>query len=239
MDKEVSTHDRLNEQLAAAARLRMQASADPSIARKRNQLREWQSQRLAATHADLLADKRYHAAAAFFLDELYGTKDTTGRDADVARVVPTLSKFLPESGVETVADAMELDALSEDLDAAMAVALGKRIDAIDAKAYGAAYRSVGRRIDRVHQVDLIDHLGHALEKLTKRAFAGTALKMMRKPAAAVGLSDLQAFLESGYNAFRAMGNASEFLEIIVSRERAVLEGLFAGNDGILAPGARF
>jgi fumarate hydratase class II len=112
-------------------------------------------------------------------------------------------------------------------------------DAIDAKAYGAAYRSVGRRIDRVHQVDLIDHLGHALEKLTKRAFAGTALKMMRKPAAAVGLSDLQAFLESGYNAFRAMGNASEFLEIIVSRERAVLEGLFAGNDGILAPGARF
>ena len=239
MDKEVSTHDRLNEQLAAAARLRLQASADPSIARKRNQLREWQSQRLAATHADLLADKRYHAAAAFFLDELYGTKDTTERDADVARVVPTLSKFLPESGVETVADAMELDALSEDLDAAMAIALGKRIDAIDAKAYGAAYRSVGRRIDRVHQVDLIDHLGHALEKLTKRAFAGTALKMMRKPAAAVGLSDLQAFLESGYNAFRAMGNASEFLEIIVSRERAVLEGLFAGNDGILAPGARF
>ncbi len=238
MDKEVSTHDRLNEQLATAARLRMQASADPSIARKRNQLREWQSQRLAATHADLLADKRYHAAAAFFLDELYGTKDTTQRDADVARVVPTLSKFLPESGVETVADAMELDALSEDLDASMADALGKKVDAIDAKAYGAAYRTVGRRADRVHQVELIDHLGHALEKLTKRAFAGTALKMMRKPAAAVGLSDLQAFLESGYDAFRAMGNATRFLDIIVSRERAVLEGLFAGNDMVLLPGAR-
>lgn len=238
MDKEANTHERLNERLAAAARLRMAASADASVARKRNLLRAWQSERLAATHADLLADRRYHAAAAFFLGELYGTKDTTQRDADVARVVPTLSKFLPESGVETVADAMELDALSEDLDAAMTTALGKRIDAIDAKAYGGAYRTVGRRADRVHQVELIAHLGQALEKLTKRAFAGTALKMMRKPAAAVGLSDLQAFLESGYDAFRGMGSAAEFLDIIVSRERAVLEGLFAGDDSVLAPGAR-
>lgn len=238
MDREVNTHERLSERLAAAAQLRLKAQADPSIARKRGLLRVWQSQRLAGTHADLLADKRYHAAAEFFLDELYGVKDTTRRDADIGRVVPTLSKFLPESGVETVADAMELDALSEDLDAAMALALGKRIDTIDAAAYGAAYRAVGRRGEREHQVELIGHLGHALEKLTKRAFAGTALKMMRKPAAAVGLSDLQAFLESGYDAFRAMGSATEFLETIISRERAVLDRLFAGDDSALAPGAK-
>ena len=239
MDKEVSTHDRLNEQLAAAARLRLQASADPSIARKRNQLREWQSQRLAATHADLMAEARYHAAAQFFLDELYGTKDTARRDADVARVVPTLSKFLPASGLEIVADAVELDALSEFLDAAMIAALGPRIDALDAASYGAAYRAVGRRDQREHQLDLIADLGRALDQLTRKAFAGTALKMMRKPAELAGFGELQAFLETGYDAFRLMKGADAFLDRIVTRERAVLSGLFAGNDAVLAPGYRF
>jgi len=226
---------RLNE----AAGLRAKTSANAKSARKRVVLRQWQSERLAATHADLMADARYHAAAQFFLDELYGTKDTARRDADVARVVPTLSKFLPASGLEIVADAVELDALSEFLDAAMIAALGPRIDALDAASYGAAYRAVGRRDQREHQLDLIADLGRALDQLTRKAFAGTALKMMRKPAELAGFGELQAFLETGYDAFRLMKGADAFLDRIVTRERAVLSGLFAGNDAVLAPGYRF
>ncbi|MBK8455902.1 MAG: hypothetical protein IPL47_01300 [Phyllobacteriaceae bacterium] len=237
MDKEADPTVRLLDALERASGLRTHAQANPAVARRRSALRQWQSTRLAATHADLLAAKRFHLAADFFLTELYGDKDASGRDADIARVVPTLAKYLPASGVETVADAVELDALSEDLDAAMANAIGS--GRIDAAAYGAAWRKVGRRDDRERQIDLVEHLGHALDRLTRRAFAGTALKLMRKPAAIAGFTDLQAFLETGFDAFLAMGKgADEFLEAIVSREHAILVGLFAGDDSVLASGAR-
>ena len=53
---------------------------------------------------------------------------------------------------------------------------------------------------------------------------------MRKPAILAGLGELQDFLERGYAAFLDMGGAEEFLGLVVSRERAVLEALFAGDD---------
>ena len=39
----------------------------------------------ARTHADLLASERYHDAARFFLEDLYGTKDFSACDARVRR----------------------------------------------------------------------------------------------------------------------------------------------------------
>lgn len=233
MDTKTDATSRLSERLEEAARLRAQAKNSAAASKRRALLREWQAQRLARTHADLLDHPKFDDAAQFFLTEIYGAKDMTQRDADVARVAPTLARFLPESGVETVADAVELDALSENLDAAMVEALGPRINAIDAAAYGAAYRAVGRRGDRERQVDLIAHLGHALDHLTRRAFAGTALKLMRKPAELAGFTDLQVFLETGFNAFSKMGKAGEFLRLVIRRERAILEGLFDGNDRLL------
>jgi hypothetical protein len=45
-----------------------------------------------------------------------------------------------------------------------------------------------------------------------------------------GLGELQAFLERGFDAFRTMRDAGEFLELIVSRERAFSAALFSGRD---------
>lgn len=233
MDTKAETVERLTARLEAGIELRGRVRSDAEAMRGRLVLREWQSQRLARTHADLLADPRFHDTALFFLAELYGAKDTVKRDADIARVVPTVAKLLPVSGLETVADAIELDTLSEILDAEMVGAVGERIATLDARAYGEAYRRVGRRDDRQHQIDLIEHLGHALDHLTHHSFAGTALTMMRRPARLAGFGDLQTFLETGYRAFRKMGGADDFLRLIVSRERAVMEGLFAGDDDIL------
>jgi hypothetical protein len=52
---------------------------------------------------------------------------------------------------------------------------------------------------------------------------------MRKPAQFAGLSDLQDFLERGFQAFDAMGGADEFLGTIQSRETAILNRLFSGE----------
>ena len=52
------------------------------------------------------------------------------------------------------------------------------------------------------------------------------LKMMRRPAQAAGLSDLQHFLETGFAAFAELGDARPFLSTISARERRWIDTLF-------------
>ena len=220
-------------QLARAAKLRSSALSNPKAAVARRSLRVWQSKRLARTHGDLLANPRFEDAAKFFLTDVYSVEDTSNRDAEVQRVVPMMTKFLSDTGLETAADAIELDALSEDLDAAMVAALGRRLTSLSAADYGWAYRKVGRRRDRERQIDLIQHLGQSLDRLTHQRFIAATLAIMRKPAKLAGLGDLQSFLERGFAAFKKMGNPDDFLALLVTRERNLLNALFAGDDGLL------
>jgi hypothetical protein len=236
MDDKDEIVQRLTTQLNRAAHLRSLARAEPGTADRRQSLRTWQADRLARTHVDLLASKRFGSAAAFFLTDIYSAKDVGGRDQALDRVVPLMSKFLPVSGLETVVDAIELDALSEDLDAAMVAALGQQINAINAAAYGDAYRKVDRRKDRERQIQLIQHLGQSLDRLARKRFAGTALALARKPAQLAGFGDLQEFAERGYNACRQMGSVDEFMNLVVKREQRILEALFAGDDSVLSEG---
>jgi hypothetical protein len=219
--------------LDRASGVRSAARQDPKAAAARQSLRAWQAQRLARTHASLLATPRFAEAATFFLTDVYGANDPAARDAEVRQVLPAMTKLLPVGGLEIVADAIELDALSETLDAAMVAALGRRISGFDAADYGRAYRKVDRRPDRERQIDLIQHLGQSLDRLSRRPFISTTLAMMRKPAQLAGLGDLQSFLERGYAAFRKMGGAEEFLGLVITRERELLEALFAGDDTLL------
>jgi hypothetical protein len=224
---------RLAEQLDLAHDVRTSIAIDAAAAARREALRSWQAARLARTHADLLASSRYGPTAAFFLTDIYGPQDLSRHEAEVRRVLPVMTRLLPASGLETVADAIELNALSERLDAAMIGALGEVADKLTPAGYGSAYRAIGQRPQREQQIELMGHLGRSLERLTRSALIGWALSAMRKPAHLAGLDDLQAFLERGYAAFRNMGRADEFLQTIVSREKAVLEALFAGDDSVL------
>lgn len=224
---------RIEAQLDAAASVRNEAAAEPDAQAKREALRAWQAARLARTHADLLESPRYAGTASFFLSDIYGPKDLSRHEKAVRRILPIMTTVLPVAGLETVADAFELNALSESLDAAMLEELGDKVFTLTEADYARAYRAVGRRADRERQIELIMHLGRSLDRLTKKPFLGATLSMMRGPAAAAGLSDLQDFLERGYTAFRKMNGASEFLETIATRERALLDAWL--DDGRQAP----
>ena len=166
------------------------------------------------------------------MSDIYGPKDLNRHEKAVRRIMPLMLAVLPVAGLETVADAFELNALSESLDAAMLVALGDKVFQMTDADYSAAYRAVDRYSDRERQIELILQLGRSLDRLTKKPLIGTTLTMMRGPAAAAGLLDLQEFLERGYTAFKKMKGAEEFLGKIVSRERALLEETFADErDG--------
>lgn len=225
--------ERLLHQLDRAAALRTAAAEDPKLEAKRQQLRAWQASRLARTHADLLASSRMGLAAAFFLSDLYGSEDLTKLDANIRRIAPTLTRLLPAEGLEIVAEAVELGALSEDLDFAMATALGTVAAKLTAAIYANAYRKVGRRADRERQIFLIESVGRALDHLVRHPLIGTTLTMMRLPAQIAGLGELQDFLQRGYKAFVRMGGAEEFLNLVASRERKLLGALFAGDDSLL------
>lgn len=217
--------------LAEARDLRLAAAGDEVHGRRRLKLREWQAARLARTHADLLASPRYGQAAAFFLSDLYGPKDFSERDAEVERILPIMTSMLPVSGLRTLLLAVEVDALSERFDAAMVGVLGKLLDGpqLAADSYAEAYREVGDRDGREVQIRLIGETGEALDALARRPFVRGALKLMHGPAQLAGLGELHAFLQRGFDAFRSMGDAGEFLESIVGRERAVSRALFSGE----------
>ena len=58
--------------------------------------------------------------------------------------------------------------------------------------------------------------------------------MMRQPARLAGMVVLHDFLERGYRAFRKMNGAGEFLATIASRETALMEAIFDGENAPFA-----
>jgi hypothetical protein len=56
---------------------------------------------------------------------------------------------------------------------------------------------------------------------------------MRAPAHAIGLSELQAFLERGLDAFAALPSAHAFIETVSQRERALASELYDGREEAL------
>lgn len=191
------------------------------------EVKAWQAARLAKTYADLAANPRYGKATAFFLDDLYGAKDFSGRDEAMLRIYPVMVRMLPLGAVETAALAIEVDALSEELDRRLAARL--EAGPVTEASYGRAYREAGTRSERQRQIELIDEVGKRLDVLVVKPMIYTTLKLMRRPAKLAGLEDLQVFLEHGFEAFRHMGGAVEFLATIAERENRILSRLFSGH----------
>lgn len=191
------------------------------------ELKAWQARRLEATYADIASQPRYEAATRFFLDDLYGPKDFSRRDEAMMRIVPVMSRLLPDSAIETAALAVQLEALSEDLDHRLAEALPP--GPIDDEGYAAAYRATSRRAERRLQIDLVDAVGRRLDALVHKPLVHRTLKLMRQPARLAGMQDLQDFLERGFEAFRGMDGADGFLALVRERETAILNRLFSGK----------
>ncbi|HWS74490.1 MAG TPA: hypothetical protein VN324_05055 [Quisquiliibacterium sp.] len=223
--------ERLLRAAAEVASLRAGTAADARLRQWSVALKHWQSARLAATHADMLAEPRHRDAARFFLDDLYGAKDFSQRDAELAHVIPILVRTLPGSALATLADAVELDALSERLDEAMAGRLrrGDEND-IDEAAYAQAYRSCSPMADREHQLDLVLSIGRSLDRLVRMPLLGALLSAMAGPARLAGVPEMHDFLVRGFRAFRGIGGASVFLGRVDTRERVILHALYGGQD---------
>ena len=190
------------------------------------EVKDFQSRRLAAGYADVAAQARYRSATAFFLEDLYGPKDFSARDQEMLRIAPMMTRVLPASAVETAALAIELEALSEDLDQRLARTLAP--GPLDEAAYAEAYRASATRAERERQIELIVAVGQRLDALVRKPLVLRTHQLKRQPARAAGLTDLQEFLERGFSSFRDMQGADAFLALIRERETEILSRLFSG-----------
>ncbi len=214
--------------LAHVTRLHDERRADPALARSLERLARWQALRLRQTYADLEAQPRYAAAVDFFEADLYGGADFAQRDADVARIAPIMAMMLPARVVGTVAVAMEVNALSQELDRALLAQLPRADAPLTVAEYCSAYRRMNDRPGRERQIRLINEIGTALDRFVRMPLIHGALVMMRQPAKLAGMSVLHDFLERGFDAFRTMKGADEFLATIVGRETALMEAILGG-----------
>lgn len=219
--------DGLVEALRAVIALRRTIASDTGRAERWFALKAWQSARLRRTYDDLFAQPRYQPAGEFFLSDIYGPKDFSQRDNEALRVVPKLARMLPDRAVEALKLAVELDVLSETLDGRVSDQIQLPID--DA-GYAQAYRAAGTQAERQRQIEMIDRIGRSLERLARVPLLTGMLHLMRKPAEAAGVGHLHNFLQDGFDAFKAMGRADEFLLLLRTRETAYMQRIFAGEN---------
>lgn len=224
-----------------AARLRKALTDSHSLAARLDEsgfplaelehIQAWQRQRLAKTYKHLISQERYHAAGEFFLDELYGGLHFRERDQEMERVLPVMVRMLREDMLLVLAEAFELQSLSLDFDMDMTEEFQKSgWDDLNTARYGEIYRACGRAPEREQQIELIRRLGLELNELVHHRLVLWLIRTLRGPARAAGFGLLQSFLENGLNAFRVMGDGTEFIETISQREGEVMHRLLDADE---------
>ena len=192
-------------------------------------IQSWQRQRLARTYTDFTSQQRYAAAGDFFLDELYGGLHFRERDQQIDRVLPVMVRTLRDDMLLVLAEAFELQALSLDFDLDMTTQYlhSGSVD-LDSLRYGVIYRACGRQSEREHQIELIYRLGLELNKLVHHRLVMILIRMLRGPAIAAGFGLLQSFLENGLNAFKTMGDGTDFIDTVRQRESEFMRSQLSG-----------
>ena len=215
----------LGRALERNAALRDVFAREPALDRQLLRLQQLQSERLLRSHADLHRSPRYRLAVEFFFNELYGT-DARRRDSDLIKVQTAMERLLPREGLVALSLAIQLETLSQELDADVTRSLPP--GPLTVERYAEAYRQAGRRTDRERQIALMNEVGAYLDGVVRKPIVRTLVKLARRPANAAGFGLLQEFLERGLVAFETMHGASEFLDTIRTRETRAMGRLFAG-----------
>ncbi len=195
----------------------------------RRSLERWQRERLVRTYADLRRHSRYGPAVEFFLDDLYGPKNFQLHEHHFDHIYPVMVRLLPSDVLNTVAQAVEFDALTGELDMDLLRVLVEDLgvtNGISEDAYAEAYRRCDNYDRRLRQIELVREVGADLDHLVHKRLVHAALRLARGPARLAGLGDLQDFLERGFTAFRNMRGADRLLDTIVQREKTILNRIY-------------
>lgn len=195
-------------------------------------LRTFQSERLARTHADLLASPRYGPACSFFLTDIYAPRDFSQRDHDAETLYKLMNRFLPDDLLYPLALVLKLNNMTHALDERLAEALVNTLgvtDTITPALYAEGYRVCDNYQEREQQIDMLWEIGQRVDKLVKSPLTAPTLALARIPAKTAGWDELHDFLDRGYQAFKHMKGSDYFLKTITFREKEILHRIFSAH----------
>jgi hypothetical protein len=203
---------------------------DRELLEKYERFVDWQLAYMLPFYDDLRALDHYAAAVYFVVTDLTGT-GVSQRDHDIARVVPIMSRMLPDKALRTLASAMQLNASVLDINLSICKALYKG-KSVESELTEADYRSACRQASSLDEclelVQLIEEIGRSLDHVIRIPMIGFTLKAMRKPTHLAGFAALQTFLENGYTIFSALDDVDQFLDDITNRMSDVFTKIFTG-----------
>jgi hypothetical protein len=210
------------------------AHSDNASAAKRR-LQAYQVDLLQSDYADFAAQPRYAAMVDFFFNAIYAPADFGLRNDSFRKLHDWLAAVAGEDPVQVLSNAIELYDLTEDLDEEMVAALAAQgtDGPLVREAWTAAFRQVGRPMDRHRQVELLEALGASLEKAARVPFVGAQLKAVRPAAALVGWGHVVDFLVEGQQALARAGSVEPLLAAIAQRETDRIEGLLGPHPEVL------
>lgn len=239
MSKSPSLKDttRFLESLRASQRLHPDQELAPDDQVHMAALRHWQATRMRQTYADLLADRQFEPACRFFIDEVQAPLDLRQLTQDLERMYEMSVAFLPSHLLKPLALAIELNTLTRTLDQALLTTLLEmaRLEdptsalVISPEFYAESYRLCDNYDARMKQIDLVVEVGQGIDRVARIPLVEVTLRLARGPAQKAGWLELQNFLERGLRAFKRMrGKSGHFLQIFATRERKIVEQIYAG-----------
>lgn len=224
----MSAASELREQTDRSNAIHREYLGDPVLLQRYARFVAWQLDYMLPFYADLGATADRAAAVEFFVSDLTGI-DISERDHEFAKVVPLMSRMLPEKALIAVATAMRLNARVLGINLSICRELFKRqaIDyAITETSYCLACRRASRLEECLELVHLTAEIGRNLDQLIRIPMIGLTLRAMRLPAHLAGFGALQKFLERGYRTFNALQDVDQFLDDMTARMTEVFTRIF-------------
>lgn len=164
----------------------------------------------------------------FVVSDLTGT-GIASRDQEIGKVVPVMTRFLPDKALESLALAMTLNARVLEINLAIAARLlpvVKASGAFTEREYCAATREVSSMTDFDELIGMTRAAGESLAKIVKVPMIRSLLRSMRLPARMAGVTDLQVFLEKGFDTFIALDDVEQFLDTMEAQMREIFGRVF-------------
>ncbi len=195
----------------------------------------WQKQRMQKTHTVLFNAKNNQLMAHYFLNRLYGGPDFDPLAAQIERLmhyVHKAEKLIPENAIKTGTAGVELAILAVQLDEDVAAQLLKDYpthQSIDDQMMQQTYRQLDQQQQRLHQMALLDELGHSLDKYMRSFMVYTAYKMCRGVAQKYHFELMYDFMGEGFSAMKPLKSAANFVQQFTAVERQIIEKVHSGH----------
>jgi hypothetical protein len=220
--------NRFRKHIRRSNELHIEYLEDEHLLENYDRFTNWQLEYLLPRFSDLHAREAYAQAIDFVVSDLAGIS-ISGRDNDLERAAPAITKLLPLRALETIATAAEMNAriLEVNIGICRQLQIGNDLpDPITETEYCIACREASSFDECVEMVHLVAKLGGTLKTLVKVPMIGITLRAMRVPAYAAGFAALHEFLESGYLTFRQIPDIEHFLAEIEQRATEIFERIY-------------